>query len=811
MGKILGNQFLLASIYVAKHEDAELFAKLMATCCNINSLVIKAELNEDPPISKTFREIAMLTSNKLKMKEFESSEVEAITYCLQPLIALEIFLRPASELKTFASKLRLVQQLKGYSNTRLYFETIKASLQLNHNAHDTILESLYGAFTFIKLPQVLKVLHQQAEDYDETVNHAPDVMAAVELLLKNATVLDLLDAQSVCNNLEAFLVELAKYRLVNDAQVQTFVAQREPLSTIIQKLDLSAQTKQPIAKLVVRAEHPLTGILKSLNLEYGKLQDANHNMLSQMLKSNSCDLLISVAIMDGKLKQLVSLLIRCNENSKQANIVELDKVAKTGELFDVTFLMLVNLVQNYGSETVMSGPGDTFFEKWVQECMIERNRPKNPNAVVKQCDQMKTDELLMHLRNPESKTTLKWEEICRFIPSVLYHTLQAWNNESISSADAKTIVEGLTKKLCAYSICAGAWLCSYTQVIGQDERQKAMSMLQLIIQTQSEDENVRRKLGLMQQILRKMQYEFHPVGGQKIRALMYKQTIVSRLPMLEHFNEVWKTINDNGWLSIESAQMMEAILSTAGHMWLVDKLVDQVLQCKFIHEMNKTVDIVFAIMHLDIERCTISLLRDTLPEFILNFMRSSELVQPYSTVLARLCVICIISSLDSPNPAKQVTRKRQRSVDEEELGTAMKVIKIEPELGTTETYASEYSQDSPSKSTNLSPALVTCLENMFDVFLFYLQEDTLNPNVYFIFQFFSTLVQLGTEKNLKGVLRTIPQGLIQNLIKVIPEHDLDFGFVTRLYDLEVAQGRQSATSDLCLLRNIKLRSNGILL
>lgn len=807
MAKINSNQFLLAITYTGKYEDVELFTKLTKKCCDICNLVMKTELTEEPAVSKAFRSIAFVSVSDLKMKKFENRQAEPLTYWLQPLITFEVLLRPTVDLKTFVNRLELIQKLKNYSNSRLFFELMKASLLLNHNAHDTTLESLYGAFTFIKVPNILKTLVQQSADFDDKLDHSSDIFVTMELLLKNSTVLDLIDLQSSCNNLEALVNEVAKHGLLNEQQVQQLIAKREPTSTALQKLDPTPQSKQPIAKLVVRAEHPLNGVLKSLNSEYGKLQDANHNMLSQMLKCNSCDLIFSVAIMDGKLKQLVSLLIKCNEHSKQANIVEPEKTNKTAELFDVTFLMLVNLVQNYGSDIVLSDQTDSFFEKWVRECMAERNKPKSAMAMVKQCDAAKVDELLNYLRNPESKTVLKWEEICLLIPAALYNTLKAWENDNISNTEAKTILDSLTKRLSAYSVCAGSWLCNYMQVIRQEEIQKAMSMANLIVQTQSDDENVRRKLGLMQQIIRKMQYDIHPAGSSKIRALMHTQNIVSRTPLQDQFDDVWKTINDNGWLSIESAQMLESLLHAGGHQWLMEKLYAQILKCKFKHEMTKTVDIVFAIMHLDIESFTITLIQNIILEILLNNLRSTELVEPYSTVVARLCVYALIVSVEAHNNLKPNERKRQRSIDDDDLSnTASKMMRLDSELSGMDTFSTDFVHDEKGL---LSEKMYACLISMFEVFYEHSNKDSLNPNVYFIFQFLSTLIQIGPAKLVKPILRTIPNGLVQNLIKVIPVEELGVGFSTRLYDLESTQGRQSAVSDLCLLQNIKMQNEGV--
>lgn len=115
-----------------------------------------------------------------------------------------------------------------------------------------------------------------------------------------------------------------------------------------------------------------------------------------------------------------------------------------------------------------------------------------------------------------------------------------------------------------------------------------------------------------------MKNDVHPAPNQKLRALMPTQNLVSPNPLEEQFTEVWKTIVDLGWLPIESTQLLDNLLQSCGPFWLVSKLINEIMQCKYSREMYKTMDIVFALMHLDIERCSMALLQEWLPMILLN-------------------------------------------------------------------------------------------------------------------------------------------------------------------------------------------------
>lgn len=423
----------------------------------------------------------------------------------------------------------------------------------------------------------------------EDLDHSPDVVSAFEMLLEDP-ILDYLDTKYGCNTVESLLVEFGKNNLVNETQIKQFVSTRETITSTLSKIDLN-KNQPSIIKLIKQAEQPLPGILKALDTEYVKNQGALLGMLTQLLSGsgNSFDLILSVITVEGKLKTFVSLLIRFNENSKQV-AGEADDAAKIrAALFDVSFLMLTYIVQTFGPSVVLSNQSDTFFEKWVHECMMDRNKHKSPIQIVQQCDSAKIDELFNYLSSTErtlTSSTLKWQDICLNLPGVLHHLLLAWENETINAAEVKTRLDGIKSQLCMYSVCAASWLCSYMQVVRDDELLKPMNMVQeLLSPLQTNDEagdvenSMRERFGLAAQIIRKMQQDIRQVS--KLRTIATTPNIVSQNPMEEQFVAVWQTIDERGWLPFESTQILENLLQSCGPFWLVSKLLNEVIQCKY--------------------------------------------------------------------------------------------------------------------------------------------------------------------------------------------------------------------------------------
>lgn len=140
--------------------------------------------------------------------------------------------------------------------------------------------------------------------------------------------------------------------------------------------------------------------------------------------------------------------------------------------------------------------------------MIERNKNKSPMNMVHLCEYTKVDELLVQLNSTDANSasnsltsssssssasglknsTLKWQDICMNIPGMLYHVLLAWENETISATEVKTILDSIKVRLCAYSVCAASWLCSYMQVVRDDELLKPMNMVQQFLTSLTPEE-----------------------------------------------------------------------------------------------------------------------------------------------------------------------------------------------------------------------------------------------------------------------------------------------------------------------------------
>ncbi|ETN64864.1 thyroid hormone receptor-associated protein complex 100 kDa component [Anopheles darlingi] len=822
--RIVDSPFLLGVLSIGKYETPDLFLALQHRFNGINNLTITTGYvaqvpgSQKNPVTVTdcMRKLVLIELDASEMKLFDGGVVEPITYCLQPLLAVEVLLNPMSDTTQYVSQLINLRRLKGFSNARLYCELVRGCFISLNNVEGTSKESLLCAFAFIRVPHIMRQIHGRLngkEQTEETTNqtYSVDVVEAFEMLLQDTPVLDYMDMKCACNVVECLLKELAKHNLVTELHVKQFVTQREPSTLCLQKLETSNTQLAMMLKFVFRVESPLAGILKALSTDFSKVQDALLAMLCQVLTGNGLDLVLSVASVEGKFKALVSGLLKCNDYAKQATTVELGKAPATrAALFDVTFMMLAFVAQSYGSDAILAEGGNTFFEKWVREFMVERKKTKSPMTMVKQADPMVLEELIMALNNTDAglKTSnLRWEDICYTIPALLHQVLMAWENETLSPVEIKKMLDGLKAQFCSFAVCSASWLCAYMQMVRQDEQVKPMNMVQQLCtaltgpqaeEWQQQDYG-KDRFTLMGQLIRKMQQEFQrmPQINPKLKALFPSQHMVSHLPLEEQFEEAWKAVAERGWLPIETTFLFDTLLQSCGPLWLVEKLIAKLFLCKYVRELNKTMDLIFAIMHLDIERCTIALLSQLVPMMLLNKQQTPEIVDPQSRVLAKLCVYCIIVTMEN---SLTTTKKRARQpggpADAEDLDTLCsnaKLRKIELDgMGVgcaSDTVTAEFSLDSALDgngwevtTVSLKEPLQGCLQTLFRTFTQYITTNELSPKVYFVFQFLSLLVEIGRDR-IMCVLKLIPNGLIQNLLKINATDEVTVGLILRYVPL----------------------------
>ncbi|CAG2056138.1 unnamed protein product [Timema podura] len=309
-------------------------------------------------VSLLFRKLCQLGSEKDVSSDPALDVSEPVTYCLQALLVIEVLQNPSADTQMFVNEMLMVKRLKGYSMARLHCEIMRACLISLNDVLGTSEESGWGAFVFLKIPYILRQLHHTTAGEageDKSVEFSQDIVDSFELLLQYTPLLDIMDARCSCNIVECLLRELAKVGLVTEPLVTLYSSKRESTSPVVPRLEQAQSQSASIPKVIIRAEPTLARILKTLDADYVKVQqEALLSVLCQVLTGKSFELILSVAIVEGKLRTFVTKLIKFNECSKQPLPGSGGETTKTSHtramLFDVSFLMLCSIVHTYGSE-----------------------------------------------------------------------------------------------------------------------------------------------------------------------------------------------------------------------------------------------------------------------------------------------------------------------------------------------------------------------------------------------------------------------------------------------------------------------------
>lgn len=165
--------------------------------------------------------------------------------------------------------------------------------------------------------------------------------------------------------------------------------------------------------------------------------------------------------------------------------------------------------------------------------------------------------------------------------------------------------------------------------------------------------------------------------------------------------------------------------------------------------------------------------------FSLIFRRKFELIEPQLSVLARLCVYSIMSSLEK----NVITAKRSLNGSENSDGDRpAKMRRVEDSLLEILTDGHEKSDsvangDSDS-SLKIQEPLKSCLFDLFQTLYQLTFSSELTPKVLFVHQFLSYLHRCGGAK-IRPVLNLMPSGLIKNLLKITNGNSLNYDFILR--------------------------------
>ncbi|XP_056632124.1 mediator of RNA polymerase II transcription subunit 24 isoform X1 [Diorhabda sublineata] len=749
---ILTDDFYISMMCLARYNDPDLFAETNRKCLELETI-----FKEQDEILPYIRKLANIDVTILHLPIKTETWPGSLIQCW---LEVKLTGNPGTSTAILAQQLKIFKKLKGFSNARLYAELMRGSLMSLYNVRKTTHESQWGAFAFLKVPHILLELAGSSDSIS--------IVTALELMLQHSPLLDAMDANSSCSNFECLLDELSKNKLLSEPQVKMFLEKRKTPPSL--KMDSGPGNNMPTYWHIC-AESTLTGILKTLSSDYQKIQDALLKMLHQVLAGNSYELILAVATVQDKLGTLVNRLIKFNECSKSAGEAK-------SQLFDITFVMLVTIVQNYGAAAVLDSDGESLFEQWVRSCMVERHKPKAADQILRLGDPVIIQSLLEQFNSGESefKPGVKWQEILFNIPGVMHEVLVAWEQGALVPQDVKRILDAVRGKMCCLPIVAAAWLCAYMRTAPQETLLKPINMVQQLLNlniTATEEDNLNDRWQLTCEIIKKMQRDV-----QLPLPIKTGHYLVSRQPATEQLGQAWKLGISRGWLDNNSAGALHCLLETAGTRWLVSAVIHELVKLRYRDQLQRGIDLALAMFHVDIVGCTQQLLSHVLPQLLYNDVQADGLMEPQLPALAYVTSYCVYTAWDA--------------LSSEDFDTVPPVAKM-----------SRLSDTKEEESKPLEQLIIS-LRQLLHMFEGVIQEGSITQQTYFAFYLIKSLVEVKVP-SASTVLGAIPPSLISDLLKTMPEL-FSYPLLLHIHDVASTSGRINMAKDLCILRNYHLKN-----
>ena len=775
-------------------------------------------------------------------QESKPTNISSVVQTIQPLLIYEAILKPTSDLTGLANHLNIIATMHNLSFSDVVYEVIRGLLC--SISQQSGLETLkIDSFVLIKLPILFEKLHQHFKGSESGPLKTPtDVYKAFDKLLKNEPLLDSMDCWCKANILQLLVQVVCKCSvpLLTETEREDILKRRQnainnrkikPENFLDEYVGdkrnfdncLKAESKDILGNMLVTVE--------AVDLSKPESIENILDILCNIIDGESFNLLLASSAANGKLKGFVKAMVKLNQHSQESQGESVKNSLSRAALFDITFLMLIHIVQCFGAE-VLSDAKDTFVHSWVAEMMSDSEASKSKCLSL---PDNKVDNLLQQVFSREKSGELrtqvvKWQDICSNVHLAMADVLTAKWQSSISQDKYEDIVKTLSSKLCALPCCVVAWFANYRMSVPLNEvtfernlPDIAQSFVRLALESLNSAQDmpyIKERVGLLTLIMNKMMVQSGLKGPlndnttdmvnqeARIQATLNvdEATSQSANAIKEILSNLWREeISGKGMLSIDTVWKLHHLFKAGGATWFTSVLTEELLKVVYQTSLDKYTDFLVAIFHIDIEQCTIALLLEVLPSYLQCKQRRERLADPHGTALAKLLIGCVFSALAVTSPRSGPKRKTEDEAPPAKMRRLTELVEDSNDFDSSETH-----------SNSVQQALTTFFRLLQTIICY--QDSPISPVTHFAFRILeqaalrsglsqaskNTSVQTHKEP-IKLFFQHVFVSLVLHLVKVVPSLFTSMGIVTKLFDISSQSGRKNIGRVLCLLRNINSR------
>ena len=436
-------------------------------------------------------------------------------------------------------------------------------------------------------------------------------------------------------------------------------------------------------------------------------------------------------------------------------------------------------------------------------------------------------------------------QVCINAPQAIKEILIAWEYDAISTDSVKGILDNVKSKMCSLPVVISAWLCSYTNILHQKERLKPMNMVKEFTTPLANEGNTSTDLGnsplgeqsntyykerstLMANIIKKMFNDLHPRQQSKNKATIstHFNGLTVKTPLWELMETSFNGAHERSWLDLKTIYNMDTLLCIGGPQWFTDTLIRQVLKFDNSSDLNRAIDLVFGLFHMDIEQCALALITNILPNYLLNEKKQEFLSEPKASALIRLTVMTIydaMTEVESGRKARQPKRLGRKRHYYQEMSTDSEPMDIDFKANSgpmrpTKTMRSEtesdlldntpFSFERPTGDSDQKTRLQLLNEPIYKAVVDLLRlltlisaDSTISHRTLIPILFLEQLV-LCVKEDSQKILQFMPMNLIACLIKTMPE-SITMEFLLAVSDVQTFRSRKITARLLCQLSKAK--------
>lgn len=581
---------------------------------------------------------------------------------LNMMILLEGEWNKTTDHDTLMQQALLIAQLCDMNVKDVCLDLIRACMLGFVGNADGKMKHKWSAMLFLTLPEYLcrlKSIVPSNSGSEITIrqDHGDFESALVDAfseLLHYGSLLDMLDQVTANTNCFCWLVErCVSFDLLTEIKVEDLKLKRQGMQTAPSQHPLPAIEPSKLPKYKATAMQLLT--ILNTN-DYTSNQETLLSTLNQIWAN------FDVIVASGSsqnVQNFAQKLMAFNDtvkiNPKQGENV---KSAQTRcLLFDFTFFFICGIAEQYGKNAALSSfscDDETlkpFMWQWISYYWPDDRLSISQSSINRklEVDDKRVKvfiDMLQSIRDrtqEQSPSLVKWHDYCINLTRAFLEMIKALYCKYITKADLVGACDVICKNLSlgvrlSCLVEASRFSLSVSNEFNTSLKDVFYKLLSRPSST-GQDLHIEKRYSMFKNAAAILLKDSNPSAFRDVDSELLSTSTIT-YPM-DVFCELLSECRQSGWIDSKLQKKFTAILDQSGPQWFVRQIVSQLLKQTRKDVVDRTAIVMSGLMQLDLESCTICLLRHEIPHYLTNGSHHLLLSAPAGNALAKLTVSCL--------------------------------------------------------------------------------------------------------------------------------------------------------------------------